>query len=444
MMNASLFNSLLSSSSDGETYLFVTDSQAALQWLQRGLQRRGTVLQGPPHIQAIKERIAGLRPRAVFIDFSGAQASPAAELLGQLRQDRPDLPMLGTGISTESATLLRALRAGVDDFIDTSASEFDLNATVAGVLKRRARDEGAVVGQHAPVKSGRGIALLGARPGLGVTTLATHLALLLHDAVAIPTDSPGPPAEGGVVLLDLGVPTRDGLLYLDLASEFSFIDGMKQVRRLDRTLAHTALARHANGLTVLPRPAEAVSMPETATPETIALMQRLPELFDHQVIDVGGCANVKFIAQTVRQAERTWVVCDQSIGAIVSTAQMLRDLESLGLERGRFGLVVNQFDGGVAIAASDIAERLQLPLAHVLPQRRAALLAAGGQGKILARVSPKDPYVHAVRGMVRVLRRPSGEDSNAVETSRRSSSTWTSLVAPLVARRREAKEGRHP
>lgn len=430
----------------GETYLFVGDEPATLDWLTHGLHRRGRIVQVACSLRAIEERIVTLRPQAVFLDFSGTQAATAAELHRQLRQVRPDLAVLGTGASNEPAALLAALRAGVADFVDTAGSLHDLNATLAALMLRRrdaaASSGPAAVAARAPAARGRGVVLLGARPGMGVTTLATHLALLLHDAVRRGTATPaGTPPARGVALLDLGLPARDGLLYLDTASDFSFVDGVNHLRRLDQTLAQTALAHHADGLAVLPLPCDPAQLRETSPDDDAALLRRLPDFFDHQVADLGGCVRPAFMAQCVREADRVWVVCDQSIGGLVSTAQMLRDLQAHGVDRARLRLVANLFDPALAVTARDMAERLELPLAHVLPQRRAALLAAGARGQMLARVARNDPYVNAVQAMVRELRGDGAAGATgAAPAPGRSSSSWAALVAPLSRRGRRARE----
>ena len=50
-----------------------------------------------------------------------------------------------------------------------------------------------------------------------MTTLATSLSLMLNDLLTqAPAKAPGRTARHGVALLDLGLPARDGLLYLCL------------------------------------------------------------------------------------------------------------------------------------------------------------------------------------------------------------------------------------
>lgn len=207
----------------------------------------------------------------------------------------------------------------------------------------------------------------------------------------------------GVALLDLGLPARDDLLYLGLKSEFSFVDGVHSMQRLDATLLQTALAQHTRGPAVLPLPSSLAQIREVSHAESVSLIQRLTDFFDVQIADLGGFTTVDFVAQVASSADQVWVVCDQSIGGIVSTAALLRELREHDINTRRLSLVVNKFEPFVNLPALDIANQLGLPLAHVLPARASALLAASCQGQLLAHTARNDPYVQVVSQMVRGL-----------------------------------------
>ncbi len=414
-----------------DTYLLASESGAHITWLVEALQRQGTVEAIAMTQQALDERIAARAPRAVFLDFSEAHAGTAATLLRHLRRDWPSLAVLGTGAATEPATLLAALRAGVDDFIDMAAPSRDAGATLAALLDRRSTEQPAV--------RGRSIALLGARAGLGTTTLAASLTLLMQDATS------------RAALLDLGLPARDGLLYLDTQSSFSFVDGVHNLRRLDQTLLHTAFAHHSGGAAVLPLPPSLTQVREISHADSAALIRRLADFFDFQFIDLGGFTTIDFVARVVAEADRVWVMCDQSIGAIVSTANLLRELGARGLETQRFSLVVNQLDPAVSLSARDIAARLRLQLAHVLPMRRTALLAAASRGEMLVRTARSDPYTQAVVGIAKALQRdfpqPGWSPANAAGApgaANTAGSPWNSFMTQISgiasSTRRRAKE----
>lgn len=411
-----------------ETYLFASNSGANVTWLLHALQRGGTVVPVTLNAEMLDERIAALNPQAVLLDFSKEQAASAAEVHRLLKRDWPSLPILGTGSATEPSTMLTALRAGVDDFLDMAAPAQDVASTLRALLERRNAQQASA--------RGRTIALLGARAGLGVTTLATNLALILHDLVTRASTSPVSQPHRGVALLDLGLPARDGLLYLDTQSSFSFVDGVHNLRRLDQTLVQTALAHHTSGTAVLPLPSSLAQVREISHADSVALIKRLGDFFDFQITDLGGFSTIDFIAQTAQEADKTWVVCDQSIGAIVSTAGLLRDLQARGMELQRFALVVNKLDQGVGLTARDIATRLGLPLAHVLPMRRTALLSAANRGEVLSRVARNDPYVQAVLGMAKGLHREYGDTAK----SPMQELSWSAFMTQLTDKLKSAKK----
>ncbi|MDT4835262.1 septum site-determining protein MinD [compost metagenome] len=418
-----------------ETYLFASPHDGHITWLTDALGRQGAVVVLPPDTRLVGERIALLTPAAVFLDFSGDHAQAASELHQHLKRDWPELPVLATGVSAEPASMLAALRAGVDDFIDMAAPQTDAANTLRKLLDRRSS---LSIGTR-----GNTIALLGARPGIGVTTLAASLSLVLHDQLAQPAQAPakalGRSTRHGVALLDLGLPARDGLLYLDTQSSFSFVDGVRNLRRLDQTLLQTALAHHASGIAVLPLPASLAQVREISHADSVALIKRLGDFFDFQIADLGGFSTIDFVAQTVKEAQRAWVVCDQSIGAIVSTATMLKELRTRGIETDQLSLVVNKFDSHVGLSAKDIAERLELPLRHVLPARSAQLLGASSRGEMLVRIARNDPYSQAVTSLARSLHQ---ECTTGTVPAPVGATRWTStLMSKVTGFRKSSTQG---
>jgi len=414
-----------------ETYLFASPNSSHITWLTDALGRLGTVVILPPEAKSIDERIALLGPAAVFLDFSGDHASAASELHQRLKREWPTLPVLATGVSAEPASMLAALRAGVDDFVDMSAPPTDAINTLRKLLDRHSSLQGRARGCT--------LALLGARPGIGVTTLATSLSLMLNDQSSQATTPPhGRNTRRGVALLDLGLPARDALLYLDTQSSFSFVDGVRNLRRLDQSLLHTALAHHTSGVAVLPLPASLAQVREISHADSVALIKRLGDFYDFQIADLGGFSTLDFVAQTVKAAQRSWVVCDQSIGAIVSTANMLKELRTRGVDTDRLSLVVNKFDGHVGLPAKDIAERLELPLHHVLPARSTQLLAAASRGEMLVRTARNDAYSQAIAGLARGLNQEYMSDASQPPARE---SSWVARMSQIAGFRKSSSQG---
>src|SRR3546814_12850208 len=110
------------------------------------------------------------------------------------------------------------------------------------------------------------------------------------------------------------------------------------------------------------------------------------------------------MAGLVRAADETWLVADQSIGALVSLAEMAQDLKRLDVPLQRVSLVLNRYDDRYGMGASQIAERFGVELRGVVPERTLQLRTSLNQGRLMLRDCARDPYVKAVRALAPSLR----------------------------------------
>ncbi len=334
----------------------------------------------------LKQRIATLNPALVFIDFSAGQGAAASAAVNAVRTAYPGLQVIALGLLNEPESALAALRAGVRDFIDLSGPEADALRITQQVLAHQIEP----VSRH-----GRLTVVLGARVGMGVSTLAANLAVLLHRRGV---------AQGRqAALLDLGLPAGDGALLLDTRSEFDFVTAVRNLRRFDQTFVHTALSHHASGLALTTLPADLAEMRTVSYAASINLLNRLRAFFDQQIVDLGGFSNREFIAHVVQAADEAWLVCDQGVASVISAADTLEALRADLPEVAKVQLIVNKYDPELSLAAPQIAQRLGLPLLASLPERRVALGQAANHGHLLAETSTRDAYVRALEPLLERL-----------------------------------------
>lgn len=371
-----------------DAFLLNTAREDLRRWLDQALGGVGTLVSQEGAQEAFVEQIASLRPGLVFLDFSASHAEASARLAEQVARLYPQLPLVAVGHAGEPDTMLAALRAGVRDFIDLRGAPAQAATAVRRLMVPRAQVRPVMPEQ----RHGRIVALLGARPGVGVTSLAVNLAATVRRR-----------ENAEVLLLDLGLPARDGALHMNIAPEFHFVEAVRNLRRFDQVFVDTALARHANGVSVLPLPATLSELRDVSFSEALALMDRLRAFFDLQVIDLGGFSNAEFMSQIVKAADSVVMVVEQSVGAIVSAAELLQELKKREIERPDLHLVVSRFEADLGVDAAQIAERVGVASVDTLPDRRAALVQAANRGVVLADATPADPYVRAVGALMERL-----------------------------------------
>ena len=141
-----------------------------MRWLADTLVSAGAVEAASLEPGGLAQRITGLNPALVFIDFS-ERSDLASVAAATVRAAYPGLPIVALGSLAQPESTLAALRAGVRDFIDVSAPTEDALRTTRGLLSHVSEPTS---------RHGKVVALLGARAGMGVSTLAANLAVWLQ------------------------------------------------------------------------------------------------------------------------------------------------------------------------------------------------------------------------------------------------------------------------
>ncbi len=190
---------------------------------------------------AQRARDIGAEVTVVALDHEPNQA---IELIGALIAANPDAVVLPASRCTDSALILKSLRAGAREFLTLPIEPAELLACVANLL--RGRDDSPDSKMQGP----RIVAVTGAAGGIGCTTVAVNLATLLASSKQ---------HETMLVDLDLMFGTIDA--FLDIVPDRTLSDVIQQFERLDLTLLKRSIIQHGSGLFVLPHP---ISMQEAA------------------------------------------------------------------------------------------------------------------------------------------------------------------------------------
>ncbi|CAB5685091.1 Flp pilus assembly protein, ATPase CpaE [Delftia tsuruhatensis] len=376
------------------------ESALAQAWMQRMLD--GSRL----HVARFQDNVSELAqrhmPHAIFVHFDPLSTDEAAQLASQLHISHPHLPCVAVGRTKYPQCMLAALRAGVQDFLDVDAPIQAAQQTVRELIQRMPASQAS--GPSAPLT-----AILSARAGLGSSLLASHLAWYLQKRLHGTTQGKEISASEisnetlDGLLIDLGNPGGDCGLYLGTLSDFDFIEAVNNLRRFDRRLASTGLARHDSGLRMLTLPRQPSRLRDVSYADVDALLARMRQYFRHVVADLGAVVPTHLAMRVALRASQVWVVCDQSVASVVSTTELLRQLEEQKIERERLHLIVSRHDSQLELDAQQIARQLKLPLLATIPERRRELAQAVNQGQLLPSRLQREPYVQAVDKLATLL-----------------------------------------
>ncbi|MCG8590362.1 MAG: AAA family ATPase [Proteobacteria bacterium] len=281
-----------------------------------------------------------------------AAVAPSALVVAVYHRDA-----LGAGAEAESVFLLEALRGRVRDFLRRPVASRDLSRLLERIeVERLPRGAGP---------RARVVAFVSNKGGVGKSTLATNTACSLAQRY---------PDE--VLLIDAALQLGVCASLLDLEPESTLVDAARERDRLDETLLREMSTPHECGLRLLAAPLDAVEAQDVDEESIARLVTLARRTFRFVVIDTFPLLD-NILLSILDVSDRLYVVLQGTVPDVIGTSRFLEVLDRLGASGTRRRVVLNRNYPPHAgrLAASDVEDRLEVPVDHELPYRRGLLVA---------------------------------------------------------------------
>jgi pilus assembly protein CpaE len=280
-------------------------------------------------------------------------------------EGRADACVMAVGPASNPKLVLRALRGGIDDYLDEAELDDDLK-----VALRKWRS--AKTNQS---RNGRTIALLAPSGGSGSSTLAVNVAVALarqHQTAA---------------LIDLKLHAGDLAPLLDLKPTYTLADLCLNATRMDRVLFERTLVRHSSGIHLLASPRTLADFSHVTAEGVQRALTQARSAFPYVVIDLDhSFSEVQTIA--LRQADVILMVLRLDFTSLRNARRSLDYLHDLGIAEERVRLVVNRYGQPKEVPASKAEEALNLKIAHYIPEDARSVNRANNNGVPLILEAP--------------------------------------------------------
>lgn len=295
-------------------------------------------------------------PQVVVIDVRGRDQLPAG--LAAFRRQHPGAGLVLVVSTLDPRLMLEGMRAGVNECIPEPVAAKTLEDAVRRVLTNAA-----------PQPAGQVFAFVGAKGGVGATTLAVNTAAAL-----------GRNAPGQVLLMDLHVGHGDAAVFLGAEPRFSIVDAMENIHRVDESFFAGIVEKTDAGVHLLassPRSAHGTLDGRRAR----TLLETAAQTYKTTVLDVPRAAALTLEALDVATA--IVVVTSQEIASLRHASTIAETL------RHRFGaarvkVVINRFHRDSVIAHADIERAVGVPVKHLIPSDYRSAVAALNAGRPVA------------------------------------------------------------
>jgi pilus assembly protein CpaE len=294
------------------------------------------------------------QPHAIILDLREQSALPGA--LVAVKRHHPNTGVVIVASKLDPTLMLEAMRAGVTEWIVDPLTPGDLEAAVRRVVQTSASVR----------PTGEVFAFIGAKGGVGSTTVAVNVATALSKS-----------APGEVLFVDLHLAHGDAALYLGVEPRFSVIDALENSQRLDEAFLKSLIVRAKCGVDLLASSERAVAGRLDPTGIT-ALLELAATHYRYIVLDVPRLDVA--LVDALEIVKTFAIVANQELTTVRSTARLAATL------RQRYGtarvkVLVTRYDQNAQIGQQDVERVVGMRVAHLFPSNYRLAIDALNAGR---------------------------------------------------------------
>jgi len=294
-------------------------------------------------------------PDLIVLDIS-LQGLDGYQIARMLRDDpvTMSIPIVMFTGKSRVNDKVEGLEAGADAYITKPANPAELIAQVQSLLKRHAQVSHAQVLPRE--QEGRIIAAIAAKGGIGISTLATNLAIELHkqfrDPLILSDFRPGQ----GTISMDLDLIDTTGMMGLSEMRQEDInpheVDGRLQVHTSGiKTLLSSSQPHHAKYILKGNR--------------YLAIAKSFRSLALLTVLDLGPALSPVALA-VISECDKILVCCEPFPHNIAQTKTLLQELNKVGVGPGRIiPVLIKRQPSSVQLSLLEIEEALERKIEQV-------------------------------------------------------------------------------
>ena len=287
-------------------------------------------------------------PDIVFLDLA-RDPDPFFAFANQIRRVKPTIKLIAcsAAVPPQPSLLLEAMRSGVQDFLGKPVQTDSLK----DLLVR--------VSQDLNTKEFRSqdklIVVMGAKGGVGATTVAVNLGVQLATF-----------ARKRTVLLDFARPLGNVHLLLDLHPKFGVRDAVEGLDRLDSHFLAGLLTRHKTKLEVM----AGTTQPEEWEKIDVRQLDRVVNVaqnaFDVVLLDLGSQFSSDW-APILQSARMILIVAESNVPSLWTLERRLLALKGFGIPQDRARIIINRWHKGDDEVLKSIQKDINRPIFASLP-----------------------------------------------------------------------------
>lgn len=280
------------------------------------------------------------------------------------------------------AILLKAIRAGADDFIDAEAGlEFDFDDLVSRCEARRSKPE---IDAH-------------------LTTVIPCQASGDGNLLAVNVAAQLAQTKGTCLLLDFHMRGGDLALMLSLAPQHTFLELVRQRRNIDRSMLEQALTLHKSGIRLLAGPEMFSDLHDIQLHVSQQILDIAKSIAPHVVVAIEDLQHAEQV-HALTKSETVVLVVRTDVVSLARAKQHVRYLVQTHVPEDR--ICIAALSSGVEgeIPINSFKKVLRTPRIHVVPEDASSVMMSVNLGNPLVLEYPKSKMARALVELTEALR----------------------------------------
>jgi pilus assembly protein CpaE len=337
-----------------------------------------------------REEEAGF-PQLLVLELDAADPDETFGRIRSVQQTSPTTEIFLTSARMDPQLLLEVLRAGVKEFLTQPLRPDEVQQAFQRFRERHA-EAGAVEAR----RSGKVLAFVGGKSGIGTTTLASSLAAALK-------------ANGAAVaVVDLNLRGGDIPAFFDINPIRSLRDVDLDLSRLDHAFLADMLTKHGSGVEILPLGDSDLAGAHISSESVDRTLKMMRTMFDFVIVDCGHSLDLASFA-ALALASQVFLVTALTVPVVRRTKRLLdalRGEEGSGLDPSSISLVVNRYADRDELILTEARKVLGLKPQWMFPQDFEAAVDALNGGQPVVLHSPRSVLSKAVQKMAGEMQTP--------------------------------------
>lgn len=303
---------------------------------------------------ASTSRAVTMMPEALLVDVRRDRS--VLSQVGAIKRRYPSIGIAIIAKALDPELMLESMRAGVSEAIPEPLTTQAIQAAIGRVI----------VHQAVPVQT-RVYAVIGAKGGVGATTIAVNLAAALARIL------------DDALLVDLNFAAGDAAVFLGVEPRFTVAEALENTHRLDEAFLRSLVVRSRAGLDLLGSSSRI--QPGSIDPTRLrSLLEFVNRYYHAVVLDIPRLD--ASLLDSLESATGVLVVVNHELPTLRSANRLVASLKKKYGDR--VGVVVNRSDRSAEIGIEDIEKTVGVKIRHVFPNDYRQAVGAINKGQPLA------------------------------------------------------------